>query len=27
MQIENRALRRHIVKLVTQIGASDAVKK
>jgi transcriptional regulator with XRE-family HTH domain len=27
MQIENRALRRQIVKLVTQIGASDAVKK
>jgi len=27
MQIENRALRRHIVKLVTQIGASDAIKK
>ena len=27
MQIENRALRRHIVKLVRQIGASDAVKK
>lgn len=27
MQIENRALRRHIVKLVAQIGASDAAKK
>jgi transcriptional regulator with XRE-family HTH domain len=27
MQIENRTLRRHIVKLVTQIGASDAAKK
>jgi transcriptional regulator with XRE-family HTH domain len=27
MQIENRTLRRHIVKLVAQIGASDAAKK
>jgi len=27
MQIEDRVVRRHIVKLVTQIGASDAVKK
>ena len=27
VKIENRVLRRHIVKLVTQIGASDAPKK
>lgn len=27
MQIENRTLRRHIVKLVAQIGTSDAAKK